>query len=166
MFLFGGAQIHRLNNLLDEKCSTIQIGSNQFKFAKMQIPFLSNKAFQHFEETTQPFIIDQFQSSGITLSDLVSCFRQLESLIKNEVEIKNDEKNVSLFLQSYLIIHCFWSAVIKFLRQILNFFDEVQSIFLRFPKTKENHSKIIRLSSMDLPLNAIFYYFVAFQINF
>jgi hypothetical protein len=82
IFLFGGTQIHRLTNLPDEKRYTIQIGSESLKFTKMHIPFLSIKCFHHFEETDQPFIIDQFQSSGITLLDFVSWFRQLVSFKK------------------------------------------------------------------------------------
>jgi hypothetical protein len=100
-FCFEGKLIHQLNQAHTDQKYTIQIGTSHFRYSKSQLAFLSNKALKHFRHSELPFEIslpsqpnDQIH---FELKDLITCFKQIDSLFRSEYEIFLKENNFHAF---------------------------------------------------------------------
>jgi hypothetical protein len=121
----------------------IKIGRHTFKYSKYQLPFLSNKAIQHFHRSELPFEIQYSnESDRFTFEDLLSCFKSIDSLLHSATEMEITENNLAAFEylsnvldNRYLLILCKKvtsdaSQIFKFTSKNLQFIslDRLQKI--------------------------------------
>jgi hypothetical protein len=84
-----------LNQIDPHNNYIIQFGETKFNFKKAQLAFLSLKSLQHFENTSEPFIINDSNPQ------IISTFQSLTTLFVNKTElIITNEKVNSLKLNS------------------------------------------------------------------
>jgi hypothetical protein len=100
-FFFEGSQIHRINQVHLERKYVIQIGSSHFRYSKSQLAFLSNQALKHFNNSDSPFEINlpsqPDDQINFELTDLITCFKAIDSLFRSETEITLKENNLHAF---------------------------------------------------------------------
>jgi hypothetical protein len=134
-FLFEKEKIHRLNNIAGEVKYPIQLGNSTYHLTKVQLLFLSLRAFRHFENSIETFQIvlpsDTCVFSNFSQQILEKCFSNLVSLFDNENEIKIDHQNLPYF---------------KYLSEIL----DNRSLLKQCSEVTESHSQSFCLSSKNL----------------
>jgi hypothetical protein len=100
-FFFEGSHIHRLNQICENHKYVIQVGTSIFKYSKVQIAFLSNKALKHFRHTDAPFEIplpsQPDNQINLNMNQLLSSFKAIDSVFRSETEITLNEGNCASF---------------------------------------------------------------------
>jgi hypothetical protein len=95
MFDIEGKLLQKLNQSSESNNYAIKISDKQFNYTKAQIALLSPIAFKFFIHHTGPFIIEI--PSSFNHNDLLSCFKQLDSLFHSIKEITISTNNVKIF---------------------------------------------------------------------
>jgi hypothetical protein len=95
MLFIEGELLHKLSRSFQEKNYIIQISNERFEYNKIQVALLSPIVFKYFFHNKAPFEIEI--PSDFNLTDLVSCFKQLDSLFYSTTEITISIANVKLF---------------------------------------------------------------------
>jgi hypothetical protein len=94
------SQIHKINQLNQQKDYTIQLETTPFHYCKEQLIFLSRKALHHFDSSISPFQIkidDLKNPKRVIINELKSSFLMLDSLFHLKEEIETNETNVDFF---------------------------------------------------------------------
>jgi hypothetical protein len=101
-FVVEGKIIHRLLQLKSEIEYTILISGHSFSFTKPQILLLSITAFEHFENTSDPFEI--VIPSHLSSEQVMQCFLNIYNLfsVSKEIEITFTELPIYEFLAKEL----------------------------------------------------------------
>jgi hypothetical protein len=90
-----------LNQLEKPKSYCISLAKKRYNYNRTQLFFLSLEAFQHFESSTDDFVIednlDFHHSIHFSQDALISCFDQLHSLFLDSAEILLTLENRSTF---------------------------------------------------------------------
>jgi hypothetical protein len=101
MFNLEGKLFHRLNQLNMIKPYYIKVGNKRYHYSEVELIFLSLRALNHFERSTEEFVIgDQYlqnHSFHISLDDFINCFSQFDSLFSSTTEILLTLENSSAF---------------------------------------------------------------------
>jgi hypothetical protein len=101
MFNLEGKLFRRLNQLNRIKPYCIKVGNKRYCYSEVQLAFLSLRALNHFERSTEKFVInDQYLQSNsfqISLDDFINCFDQFDSLFYSTTEIILTPENSSTF---------------------------------------------------------------------
>jgi hypothetical protein len=101
MFYIEGKLFHRLNQLNRIKPYCIKVGNTLYHYSEIQLVFLSLRAVEHFETSTEELVIDdqylRNHSFEISLDDFMICFNQVNSLFSSTSEIILTSENVPTF---------------------------------------------------------------------
>lgn len=126
-YSFGGQQIHRLYQINDQYVYHIKIGQKTYKYSKAQLSFLSINALKHFQHSKNSFLItcpeDPEFSSKFSLDDIMNCFDQIDSLFRQNIEIK--------ITQQYILVYQFIGKVLQN-PILMNLPSNVKSQFFHF----------------------------------
>jgi hypothetical protein len=101
-FVISEENIHKLNQVKDQKHYKIQIGAKKLSYSKVQLIFLSLNALSHFKQSDQSFLIylpeKSQQFENFSLQTIIGCFEQLNSLFHHTTELLLTESNTPIFL--------------------------------------------------------------------
>jgi hypothetical protein len=128
-FFIEGAQLHKLDQTTEPKHCIISIGNKHFKYSLTQIALLSLNAFDHFVESTEPFVLEN--RSSFSNGQFISAFKSIDSLFHSTTEITLNQQNVSHYL---------------YLAEIL---DNI-SLFTKCHKVSSDQPQIFKLTSHHL----------------
>jgi predicted RNase H-related nuclease YkuK (DUF458 family) len=72
-----GNEIHKINQFVQQKDYSIQIGTQKLYYCKEQLIFISRKALRHYNSSTSPFEIkieEIKNTSKLTITELTSSY--------------------------------------------------------------------------------------------